>query len=59
MEVYVGIKKCGCLVAISDEKEWLEGDYDISKMDLEEARNKLKKCKCEEVTKSQKGVQKR
>lgn len=45
-EVWVGIKECGCLVAISFERDWLDKDYNIHRMDLEEARDKLKVCKC-------------
>lgn len=45
-DVYVGIRECGCLVAISDDKDWLEGDFKIEKMELEEARERLKYCHC-------------
>ena len=46
-EVWVGIKDCGCLVAISLDSEWIHPDYKIHRMDLEEAKGKLKRCKCE------------
>jgi len=47
---YTGEKSCGCLVAISMNIEdvyieWRELGYKISVMDLEEAKNKLMKCK--------------
>lgn len=49
-EVWVGIKDCGCLVAISFDREWLDKDYLVHRMDLEEAREKLKVCKCSHKT---------
>lgn len=47
-KVWVGIKECGCLVAISFDSGWIHPDYDIDKMDLGEARAKLKVCECED-----------
>ena len=45
-EVWVGIKWCECLVCISFDRDWIDKDYTIHRMDLEEARAKLKVCKC-------------
>ena len=43
-EVWVGILDCGCLVAISFDRDWIDKRYLIHRMDLEEARNKLTIC---------------
>ena len=45
IEVWVGVKDCGCLVAISFDRDWLDESYLIHRMDLEEARKKLIVCK--------------
>ncbi len=56
-DCYVGIKKCGCLVAIvskdiseGDLKETLaeykDSGYKVQEMNIEEARKKLSFCKC-------------
>ncbi len=49
-EVWVGILHCGCLVAVSFDRDWLDGDYLVHRMDLEEAREKLKVCNCDKLT---------
>jgi len=54
-EVWVGIKDCGCLTVVSFDRDWIEEGYLIHKihrMDLEEAREKLKPCECSHKTES-------
>ena len=55
-EVWVGTKKCGCLVAISFYRQWIDEDYKIEVMDLEEARAKLKVCKCSTLKETKKKI---
>ena len=53
---YIGIKKCGCVVAaVIDEgnkhtaesvAEFIEDGYTIERVKTEDARNRLMACKC-------------
>ncbi len=45
-EVWVGLKDCGCLVVISFDRDWIEEDYLVHRMNIEEAKIKLKRCEC-------------
>ena len=58
LECYVGVKSCGCLVAITMRdledtdlrsilEEWTKYGYKIKLMRLSDAKKKLKFCKCQ------------
>jgi hypothetical protein len=67
MEAYIGIKSCGCVTcACTDRPEdrkqtaktiakWIEQGYTIERMDVEEARKRLKQCKHNSLTTHTKG----
>ena len=58
---YIGIKKCGCVVAACVDNpehkkdiaknisDWVKDGLTIERISVEDARNRLSCCKCDEV----------